>query len=150
MEGNNILQVAEISISYSPMVKSEDRVKIRSSSDAERVLRSVFPSLSHREYFYLLLLDRSSHCLGFSQVSMGGIAGTVADIRIIFQTAIKANCSGIILAHNHASGNLSPSDADIRLTRKVSDAGTLLDISVMDHLILAESGYYSFADESQL
>ena len=86
--------------------------------------------------------------LGFHQVSKGGLSGTVTDVRVIFQVAIKSNSSGIILAHNHPSGNLQPSDADLKITEKIKKAGSLLDIKVLDHLILSEESYLSMADES--
>jgi len=99
MEQSNHSNLAEISISYSPVMKSEERAKVRCSGDAEKILRSIFPSVNHREYFYLICLDRANRCLGYFQVSAGGINGTVSDVRLIFQTAIKANASAIVVAH---------------------------------------------------
>jgi DNA repair protein RadC len=136
--------LAEVSISYSCKVPACDRIKIKCSGDADKALRLIYPSFEHREYFYIILLDRSNHVLGFSQISMGGISGTVTDVRIIFQTAIKSNASGLILVHNHPSGNLEPSDADI----KIKEAGKILDITLMDHIILSEEGYLSMADDN--
>ena len=150
MENTTSSNLAEISISYTPVQRTADRQKIRCSQDAERILRAVFPSVSHREYMYLVCLDRSNHCLGYFQVSAGGISGTVSDVRLIFQAAIKANASGIIIAHNHPSGNQEPSESDMKLTRKVKEGGTLLDIPLLDHLILTDSGYKSFADDNIL
>jgi len=83
-------------------------------------------------------------------ISSGGVEGTVADPKVIFQVALKANASSIILAHNHPSGNIEPSEADIRLTRNLKQAGELLKISVLDHLILTSESYYSFADENMI
>jgi DNA repair protein RadC len=139
--------LAEIEISYSRNITTNN-TKISCSRDADQVLRRIFPSLQHREYFYMLCLDRASQVLGFFQVSVGGMNGTIADIRIIFQTAIKANASGIIISHNHPSGNLQPSEADKALTKKIVEAGKLMDISILDHLILSNDGYFSFADEN--
>lgn len=141
--------LSEIEITYHRNPESA-AVKVTCSQDAERLLRQVFPSFEHREYFYMLCLDRSNKVLGYSQVSAGGISGTIADVRIIFQTAIKSNSSAIILAHNHPSGNCKPSEQDLKLTKKMQSAGLLLDIVVLDHLILAADGFYSFADENQL
>ena len=138
--------LAEIEISYSRN-NITDNTRISCSRDADKVFRGIFPSLQHREYFYMLCLDRASQVLGFFQVSVGGMNGTIADIRIIFQTAIKANASGIIISHNHPSGNLQPSEADKALTNKIVEAGKLMDISILDHIILSSKGYFSFADE---
>ena len=139
--------MAEIEISYSRNIIT-DNTRISCSRDADQVFRRIFPSLQHREYFYMLCLDRASQVLGYYQVSVGGLNGTIADIRIIFQTAIKANASGIIISHNHPSGNLQPSEADKALTNKIVEAGKLMDISILDHLILSNDGYFSFADEN--
>ncbi|MDD3578782.1 MAG: JAB domain-containing protein [Candidatus Cloacimonetes bacterium] len=139
--------LAEITIQYSCRVKPADRTKIRSSRDADQVLRAVIPSFEHREYFYLLCLNRSNQLLGYHQVSVGGISGTTADVRIIFQIALKANASAILIAHNHPSGNLQASESDQNLTRKIKNAGNLLDITLLDHLILTQDAYLSFADE---
>jgi DNA repair protein RadC len=108
----------------------------------------VFPSFEHVEYFYIICLNRANQVLGFHQVSKGGLSGTVTDVRVIYQVAIKSNTSGIILAHNHPSGNLQPSEADLKITKKIKEAGTFLDISVLDHLILSEDGYMSMADDN--
>ena len=104
-------------------------------------------SIEHIEEFKLLLMNRSNSVLGIMAVSKGGLSGTVTDVRLIFQGAIKANASGIIVCHNHPSGNLNPSESDTRITRKIKEAGNLMDIQLLDHLILTMDGsYYSFAD----
>ena len=120
--------LAEITVNYSTKVKSADRPKVRCSQDAERLLRQVFPSFEHVEYFYIICLNRANQVLGFHQVSKGGLSGTITDVRVIYQVAIKSNTSGIILAHNHPSGNLQPSEADLKITKKIKEAGTFLDI----------------------
>ena len=102
------------------------------------------------EQFKLLLLNRGNRVLGLLEVSSGGVAGTVADPKVIFAAALKASASSIILAHNHPSGQLKPSSADIALTNKLKRGGELLDIQVLDHLILSSEGYYSFADEGMM
>lgn len=91
--------LAEIAITYSRNNIPESKSKIRCSRDADRILRNIFPSLEHREYFYMLCIDRNNQVLGYYQVSVGGLNGTIADIRIIFQTALKSNASAIIIAH---------------------------------------------------
>jgi DNA repair protein RadC len=106
--------------------------------------------LELQEEFKIMLLNRYDKVIGMFTVSSGGIAGTVADPKLIFGCALKAAASGIVLAHNHPSGALKPSQADIELTKKLTDGGQLLDIQVLDHFILTNEAYYSFADEGLL
>lgn len=140
--------LAEISISYSTKVPASERRLVRCSRDAVNAFREIWPGLEHREYFYMLCLNRANQILGFHQVSVGGIAGTITDAKIIFQVALKASASGIIVAHNHPSGNTSPSEADKKITARLKEAGEFLGISVLDHLILTEETYLSFADQN--
>ncbi len=107
----------------------------------------VFPRLNYREYFNILCLKRNNKVLGYCQISAGGLNGTVVDVRIIMQTALKSNACSVILSHCHSSVHLLPSDADKELTKKIKEAGKLLDIAVLDHLILTSEKYFSFADE---
>jgi len=108
-------------------------------------------SIEHIEEFKLLLMNRSNSVLGIMPVSKGGLSGAVTDVRLIYQGAIKANASGIIVCHNHPSGNLNPSESDIKITQKIKEAGNLMDIQLLDHLILTMNGsYYSFADNGLL
>lgn len=100
------------------------------------------------EEFWVLLLTRANKIIKKSSISQGGIAGTVADPKKIFKTALENNASSIILCHNHPSGNIKPSEADIKLTKKLKDAELLLDISVLDHVIVGDNTYFSFADEN--
>src|SRR5690606_1039682 len=97
-----------------------------------------------------LLLNRANKVLGIVPISKGGTSATIADPKLIFVSAIKSNASAIILAHNHPSGNLQPSTADISLTKKIMEGGKLLDVPVIDHIIVTGHGYYSFADEGAL
>ena len=139
----------EIEIHYRNKVRSSDMPKVTCSKDASEYFRSVWSSHMDRiEEFWVLCLNRANRVLGWAKVSQGGLSGTVADPKVIFQTALKANAASIILAHNHPSGNRQPSEADIRLTKKMKECGGLLDLAVLDHLILTSEGYYSFADES--
>lgn len=126
-----------------------DKPKITSSSDAYHEIKSVLLDKDHEE-FWVLLLNRANKVVKKVQISQGGVAGTVADPKIIFKVALEELCSGIILAHNHPSGNLSASQADIDLTKKLKAGGQLLDIQVLDHLIIAGKKYLSFADEGML
>jgi DNA repair protein RadC len=141
--------VAEVQLSYRPQVPSRQRPKITKAKDAYDLLLSVWDmdTIELSESFLVLLLNRANHVLGCLRISQGGITGTVVDVRIVFGAALKAAACGLILAHNHPSGNLNPSMSDRELTRKMVDAGKLLDINVLDHLIVTQSGYYSFADE---
>ena len=155
MESTNektLFEVAEIHLSYKPKVKASLRPKIESSKDAERVLRQTWNSdtLELVEQFRILLTNRANKVLGILDVSRGGIAGTVADPKVIFACALKAAASGIILAHNHPSGNLIASQADIELTKKLSAGGRILEITVLDHIIITSESYFSFADEGLL
>lgn len=95
----------------------------------------------------MLLLNRSNAVLGIFPVSKGGLSGTVTDVRLIYQAAIKANACGTIICHNHPSGNLNPSESDNKITQKIKEAGNLLDIQLLDHLIITTDGdYFSYAD----
>jgi DNA repair protein RadC len=122
---------------------------VNGSKSAWQVLRRHLVDLNHEE-FWILLLSRSCKLISKELVSKGGLSGTVADPKIIYHMAIQHQASSIILAHNHPSGNLKPSQQDIDLTRKLSNAGKVLDINVIDHLIITDKGYYSFADEGIL
>lgn len=121
-------------------------ISITSSKDAFEVLLPVFADLNHEE-FWILILNQANRVIGKQLISKGGLAGTVADPKIIFKTAIEHNAAFIILAHNHPSGNLKPSGQDINITKKLVEGGKMLDLQVLDHLILADRAYYSFGDE---
>ncbi len=143
--------LCEIEIFYRNKVRHSDMEKVCGSRDTYEVLQRIWsPKIDHVEEFIVLCLNRANRVLGWAKVSQGGLSGTVADPKVIFQVAIKSNACSIILAHNHPSGNLTPSEADIHLTRKLKEAGTLLDLPVLDHLIVSSEGYYSFADEGLL
>lgn len=141
-------RVTEIKLSYQSKVKAVDRPQIRSSQDAYSILIERWEQIELIEEFKILLLDRSNRVMAYYPVSRGGIAGTVVDTKIVFATALKGRASSILLCHNHPSGNCKPSKADIELTKKLKQAGEILDISVLDHLILTPyDGYFSFSDE---
>lgn len=123
--------------------------KITCSEDAAMILQPLIGDLDHEE-FWVLFLNRANLLVGQQQISKGGMSGTVADPRIIFQAALHRKATGIILCHNHPSGNLKPSEADIRLTKNLLEGGKVLEIQVLDHLIVTTGGYYSFADEGKL
>jgi DNA repair protein RadC len=127
----------------------DEKRKITSSKDAYDVIKSSLLDLPHEE-FWILLLNRANRVISVRQISQGGVAGTVADPKIIFKNAIESLASGIIVAHNHPSGNLTASQADIDLTKKVKEGARLLEIQLLDHLIIAGQKYFSFADEGLL
>jgi DNA repair protein RadC len=127
----------------------KDDFRITSSKDAHEILYQYLTDLDH-EQFYVILLDRANQVIDTVRISQGGVSGTVADAKLIFRTALEKLASGIILAHNHPSGNLQPSQADIQLTKNLKSSGKLLEISVLDHLIITDRGYTSFADDGIL
>lgn len=126
--------------------ENDGPVKITSSKDAYLVLKSELEDLPHEE-FWTLLLNRANFVIGKHFISKGGQSGTVADPKVIFKTAIENNAAYIVLAHNHPSGNLKASSADINLTKKMVQAGLLLEIPIYDHLIITDHTYLSMADE---
>ncbi|MFP4091138.1 MAG: RadC family protein [Cyclobacteriaceae bacterium] len=125
------------------------REKISCSADAYRVMQPHLSDLS-TEQFWIIILNRANMEIRAEMISEGGISGTVADPKVIFKKALSKQASSIILVHNHPSGNLTPSQADIQLTRKLKEAGSHLDLPVLDHLIFTDHAYYSFADEGLL
>ena len=145
--------ISEVRLVYRTKIKASDRLQIKCSKDAFDIFMDNWDldSIEHIEEFKLLLMNRSNSVLGLLPVSKGGISGTVTDIRLIYQAAIKANASGIIVCHNHPSGNTNPSESDTRLTQKIKEAGMVMDIQLLDHLIIInDSNYYSFADNGLL
>jgi DNA repair protein RadC len=123
--------------------------KITSSKDAYNY---IYPSLAdqQQEFFYIILLNRANVILSNHKISEGGMTGTVVDPKIIFKKVLEEGAISIVLVHNHPSGNLQPSQADIDLTKKIQEASKLLDISLLDHLIFTNNTYFSFADEGLL
>ena len=148
----SMFNVAEVVLSYKSNVPPSQRRKITCSKDANDIFRESWndSTLEYYEEFKILLMNRSNAVLGLLPVSKGGISGTVTDVRIILQAALKSNASGLIVCHNHPSGNLKPSDSDIRLTSRLKQAAELMDMRLLDHLIITDSGYMSFAHESLL
>lgn len=143
----NSENLAEVELHYSYRVCPDKLPKVMSSDDTVNHLRTVWsPHVDRIEEFMILCLNRANRVLGYSKISSGGLSGTVADPKVIFQIALKTNASSIILAHNHPSGNLKPSENDVQLTRKLQKAGVYLDLTVLDHIILSSNGYLSFAD----
>jgi DNA repair protein RadC len=152
MNNQQLFTIAEVTLSYKSKVKASERPKVTCSKDAYNYFNETWnpDTIEHVEEFKILLMNRSNSVLGIMVVSKRGISGSIADIRIIFQAAIKANASGLIICHCHPSGNLNPSESDIKLTQKIKEAGNLMDIQLLDHLILTSESYYSFSDNGLL
>lgn len=142
---------SEIQVTY---VKSAEvnKIKVTQSIDVYNFIKDLFPvDLSHREAFMAVYLNRANNTIGFSTISIGGVSATIADGKIIFQEALKCNASGIILVHNHPSGNLNPSQSDLDLTKRFKEFGQFIDLIVMDHLIIGpDDTYHSMADNLEL
>ena len=146
-------QVNEIAISYSGNLKTNQLPKITSSQNAAELLYGQWNknNIELHETFKVMLLNNANKVKGIYEVSTGGITGTLVDLRILFAVVLKSLTTAVILAHNHPSGTLIPSEPDKRLTQKIKKAGELFDIKVLDHLILTPDGnYISFADEGIL
>ena len=144
--------ISEVIITYQPTPINTSIKVINSSRESNSIFREVMDNslFSVKEECALLFLNKANKIVGIYHVSSGGITGTVVDIRIILGIALKALACNIILAHTHPSGNLTPSQADEELTRKLKEAAKLMDISLLDHLIITSETYFSFADEGQL
>ena len=144
--------VAEVQLIYKSKVKPSERPQIRSSKDCYEILKQTWDEdkIEFVEQFKVMLLNKAQRVLGIYEMSTGGVAGTVADTRLVFIAALKANACGVILSHNHPSGNLIPSRADEELTRKMKQAGLLIEIPVLDHIIMTSESYFSFADQGLL
>ena len=142
--------VGEVELSYKPKFKNLH--KIVSSEDAYKYLLPTYKegTICYKEYFKVLFLNQANQVLGYTLISEGGITETSVDVRVILQAALLTNSMALVLAHNHPSGNLRPSRQDMEITKQVKEAAKLIRITVIDHLILTDTGYYSFSDEGQL
>lgn len=143
------MKLPEIKLSYINPVKKSERQKIKKSAEAVSLLREIFNSeeLELREQMIILYLNNAAEVIGFTKHSVGGITGTVFDIRLVLAGALKSLSTGVIISHNHPSGTLKPSDSDITITTKLKQAAKSLDIELIDHIIITKEGYYSFSDE---
>jgi DNA repair protein RadC len=143
--------VSEFLIKYSTNFNPSSAYKVTSSTTAAKLLRDIWEhDLNHVERFYILSLNRANCVVSWSLISLGGMSGTVADGKVIFQKGLLSNAHGLIMAHNHPSGQLMPSQADISLTQKMVEFGKFIDLPILDHIILTQHGYYSFADEGKI
>jgi len=152
MDELDLFRVAEVELVYRSKIPASERPKVTCSKDVYRLFIENWnqDKIEYLEEAKLLLLNRRSGALGIYNLSSGGTAGTVVDPKLVFTAALKGNASSIVLAHNHPSGNLQPSNADIKLTHKIHQLGKMLDLELLDHLIISNQGYYSFADEGAL
>ena len=146
------IYIAEIEISYMPKYKASDLPQIKHSGDLYQLLLHSWDKskLQFVEQFKVVLINRANRILGICTLSTGSASGTIADPKLVFAVALKANANSIVLVHNHPSGNLMPSANDKALTQKMAECGNWLDLKVLDHLIITAEGYYSFADEGAM
>ena len=128
---------------------TKKKKQVSSSQEIYEIFGPQIGDLNHEE-FWLMCLNRNNAIIGTTRIGSGGISATVADIRIMLKYAIENYASSMILCHNHPSGNLKPSNADIKLTTAVKEAASWMDIALIDHIIVTDSSYYSFADEKML
>jgi DNA repair protein RadC len=149
---NNMTIVKEMDFCYLSKQKSSfPRTEIKSSADAYEVIKAFYhDDLEIYESFFILLIDRSNHTIGYAKISQGGVASTVVDTKILTKYVVDSMATAVVLAHNHPSGNLQPSSTDIALTKQLKICVGYFSTTILDHIILTSSGYYSFADEGIL
>ena len=131
------------------LAEAQDTIQIKCSKDVADIFQPLLSDLVHEE-FWILYLNRSNKVISRMKLSQGGVSGTVTDVRIVMKKAVELLASGIILCHNHPSGNLNPSESDTKITHKIKEAGSLMDIQLLDHLIISDKDYYSFADNGMI
>ena len=143
--------IANLELKAKKTPSNFEKVKIISSNDAFKVIKQFyFDDIDIFESFFILCLNRNNQTIAYAKISQGGVTGTVVDIKLIAKYAIDCLASGVILAHNHPSGNLKPSNEDLAITKRIKEGLKILDISVLDHIILTSDGYLSFGDEGIL
>jgi len=148
---NDFLMLSEITVSYKPTFQISECPQISQSSHSEHIFRKYWPpDINLYERSFLLLLNHSNKVLGIIEIGLGGIDRCVIDVYKILQIALACNATGIIIAHNHPGGTLRPSPADSSITENLDKAAQLMRIRLLDHIILTEHGYYSFADDGLL
>lgn len=152
MQNPTLFQVTEVTIQYKSKIRQEDRPKISNSRDAENIFRNNWSQdIEMLEEVNVLFLNKANDVTGFYRLARGGVSGCVIDVKLVFAAALKHMAAAIIIAHNHPSGSLLPSRADLEITSKLKSAGEILDCPVLDHVILAPgTGYYSFADNNNI
>lgn len=145
-------KVTEVNVTYANKIPAKLRMKISNSRDAAEILTALYDEgvMDYIEQFHVLLMNKANQVLGHKCVAIGSQTGSVVPLQVILQIAIKGNASAIIIAHNHPSGNMQPSEADIKVTRKIKEAAATMDIALLDHVILCSEKHYSFADEGMM
>ena len=131
------------------LTKVKEKAKIASAKDIAEMFIPVLADMPTEE-FWVVYMNRSNKVINKERISTGGVAGTVVDIKVLFKKALENLASSIILVHNHPSGTLSPSKMDVEITRKIKESGDLMDVVLLDHVIIAETGYYSFTEDGIL
>ncbi len=141
--------ISQISLVYKNKVKASDRPKINESKDAYALFRDNWDDMTINLYeeFKILLIDNSNRCMGICTISKGGLTSAMVDVRLLFATALKARSTAVVLGHNHPSGKTKPSYSDKQLTSKILEGAKLLDIQILDHIIVGDDEYTSFADK---
>ena len=148
-KADELMNPPKISILYSKKQKKLE--KVTSSEHVYYMLLEIWSNqMETKEEVVVLFLNRANNVLGFQKLSSGGITSTVIDLRLIFAVAVKTLCTSIIISHNHPSGRLKPSNEDKNITKQIKDAGKIMNITLLDHIIITKKGYYSFADEGEL
>lgn len=142
--------VADVRVDLYPRIPASQWPVVQSARDAYNLFRNGWNEINYRETMMAMYLNQGNKVIGIKEVAKGGITSTIVDVRLIFQAALGCNATNIIIAHNHPSGNLNYSSADKNITEKIKTAGQFLDIRLLDHLILTDEGYYSFADDGQI
>ena len=142
---NNMYKAAEVKLTYITKVKASNRIQIKKAEDAASLFFKIWDmeTIEHVEKVKMIILNRANKVLGVTNISQGGQSGSIIDTRVILQYAIKANAAAVILAHNHPSGNLEASDADIKITNKIREALKLVEIQLLDHIIINKDEEYS-------
>jgi DNA repair protein RadC len=146
----NDYTICEVDVLYSPKVRPSQLPIVSSSREAYDHALDYCKDIEYIEGFHVMLFNRSNRLLGIRKIATGGIHTVLVDIRLIFSIALKGLATHIICFHNHPSGNITPSDADQQITRKIKEAGTILEIKLTDHLIITADRFYSFADEGYI
>lgn len=146
------MNVSEVELIYRKKVSTADCIKVTTSKIAFDILFALWDKnkIDYVEHFYVMYLNRANKVIGSMLLSTGGCIGTVVDVKVLIQGALLSNAQGIIIAHNHPSGALIPSDDDLLVTSKIKTACNYFEISLLDHLIVAENNYYSFKDKGKL
>jgi len=141
-----VIAALELGRRRNSICTEDDSLRIRSSADSYRIVRTELDDLTHEE-FWILLLNRSNLVLKKVQISRGGMNSTIVDPKIVFKAALNASASALILCHNHPSGVVKPSEQDIRLTKRLKEGAAIIDIALLDHIIVGVNTYFSFADD---